>query len=119
MVAVGGNFMRKTPQEAYDLIENMTQHHCQWDAEVSLCFGRSPERAVLSQFKSVSENYFRFERTRRLRRNSYNDDKICQEDAHFKKETKNNIDDFALKMIKTQVNERLLIRWIGQELLLD
>ncbi|GKA65246.1 hypothetical protein Tco_0764953 [Tanacetum coccineum] len=27
MVAVGGNFMRKTPQEAYDLIENMTRHH--------------------------------------------------------------------------------------------
>nr|GFB47233.1 hypothetical protein [Tanacetum cinerariifolium] len=34
MVAVDGNFMRKTPQEAYDLIENMTQHHFQWDAEV-------------------------------------------------------------------------------------
>ncbi|GJU17177.1 reverse transcriptase domain-containing protein [Tanacetum coccineum] len=34
MVAVGGNFMRKTPQEAYDLIENMTQHHFQWDTEV-------------------------------------------------------------------------------------
>ncbi|GJW44406.1 reverse transcriptase domain-containing protein [Tanacetum coccineum] len=27
MVAAGDNFMRKTPQEAYDLIENMTQHH--------------------------------------------------------------------------------------------
>ncbi|GJZ85956.1 reverse transcriptase domain-containing protein [Tanacetum coccineum] len=34
MVAAGGNIMRKTPQEAYDLIENMTQHHFQWDAEV-------------------------------------------------------------------------------------
>ncbi|GKB48113.1 reverse transcriptase domain-containing protein [Tanacetum coccineum] len=34
MVASGGNFMRKTPQEAYDLIENMTQHHFQWDAEL-------------------------------------------------------------------------------------
>ncbi|GJU60760.1 hypothetical protein Tco_1238526 [Tanacetum coccineum] len=34
MVAVGSNIMRKTPQEAYDLIENMTQHHFQWDAEV-------------------------------------------------------------------------------------
>ncbi|GJX00271.1 reverse transcriptase domain-containing protein, partial [Tanacetum coccineum] len=34
MVAAGCNFMRKTPQEAYDLIENMTQHHFQWDAEV-------------------------------------------------------------------------------------
>ncbi|GKA25854.1 reverse transcriptase domain-containing protein [Tanacetum coccineum] len=34
MVAAGGNIMRKTPQEAYDLIENMTQHHFQWDADV-------------------------------------------------------------------------------------
>ncbi|GKB59637.1 putative RNA-directed DNA polymerase [Tanacetum coccineum] len=34
MVAAGGNITRKTPQEAYDLIENMTQHHFQWDAEV-------------------------------------------------------------------------------------
>ncbi|GJX63356.1 hypothetical protein Tco_0296256 [Tanacetum coccineum] len=34
MVVAGGNIMRKTPQEAYDLIENMTQHHYQWDSEV-------------------------------------------------------------------------------------
>nr|GEX06631.1 hypothetical protein [Tanacetum cinerariifolium] len=34
MVAAGGNIMWKTPQEAYDLIENMTQHHFQWDGEV-------------------------------------------------------------------------------------
>ncbi|GKB70951.1 hypothetical protein Tco_0932363 [Tanacetum coccineum] len=34
MVAGGGNIMRKTPQEAYDLIENMTHHHFQWDAKV-------------------------------------------------------------------------------------
>ncbi|GJW64524.1 hypothetical protein Tco_0116408, partial [Tanacetum coccineum] len=33
MVAAGGNIMRKTPQEAYDLIENITQHHYQWDSE--------------------------------------------------------------------------------------
>nr|GEV35666.1 retrovirus-related Pol polyprotein from transposon TNT 1-94 [Tanacetum cinerariifolium] len=34
MVAAGGNIMRNTPQEAYDLIENMTQHHYQLDSEV-------------------------------------------------------------------------------------
>ncbi|GKB22490.1 hypothetical protein Tco_0861891 [Tanacetum coccineum] len=34
MVAAGENIMRKTPQEAYDLIENMTQHHYKWDSEV-------------------------------------------------------------------------------------
>ncbi|GJV16331.1 hypothetical protein Tco_1361654 [Tanacetum coccineum] len=34
MVVVGGNIMRKTPQEAYNLIENMAHHHFQKDAEV-------------------------------------------------------------------------------------
>nr|GEX60036.1 hypothetical protein [Tanacetum cinerariifolium] len=34
MVAAGGNIRRKTPQEAYDLIKNMTQHHFQSDAKV-------------------------------------------------------------------------------------
>nr|GEV09203.1 zinc knuckle CX2CX4HX4C [Tanacetum cinerariifolium] len=29
MVAAGRNIMRKTPQEAHDIIENMTQHHFQ------------------------------------------------------------------------------------------
>nr|GEV78993.1 hypothetical protein [Tanacetum cinerariifolium] len=30
MAAARGNIMRKTPQEVYDLIENMTQHNFQW-----------------------------------------------------------------------------------------
>ncbi|GKB30698.1 hypothetical protein Tco_0870099 [Tanacetum coccineum] len=34
MIVADGNIMHKTPQEAYDLIENMTQHQFQWDAEV-------------------------------------------------------------------------------------
>nr|GFD01883.1 hypothetical protein [Tanacetum cinerariifolium] len=34
MMAAGGNIMRKTPQEAYDLIGNMALHHFQWDADV-------------------------------------------------------------------------------------
>nr|GEY28626.1 hypothetical protein [Tanacetum cinerariifolium]GEY31883.1 hypothetical protein [Tanacetum cinerariifolium] len=34
MVAAGENIMRKTPQQAYDLIDNMTQHHYQWDSKV-------------------------------------------------------------------------------------
>ncbi|GJR32785.1 retrovirus-related pol polyprotein from transposon TNT 1-94 [Tanacetum coccineum] len=34
MMAAGDNIMRKTPQEAYDLIKNMTQHHYQWDSKV-------------------------------------------------------------------------------------
>ncbi|GJV82914.1 hypothetical protein Tco_1522812 [Tanacetum coccineum] len=34
MTAAGGNIMRKTPQEAYDLIKNMTLPHFKWDAKV-------------------------------------------------------------------------------------
>ncbi|GKB11723.1 hypothetical protein Tco_0845646 [Tanacetum coccineum] len=34
MMAASGNIMQKTPQEAYDLIENMTQHHFQRDAKM-------------------------------------------------------------------------------------
>ncbi|GJS00561.1 hypothetical protein Tco_0317069 [Tanacetum coccineum] len=33
-MAAGGNIMRKNPQKAYDLIENMTLHHFQWDVKV-------------------------------------------------------------------------------------
>nr|GEV07838.1 reverse transcriptase domain-containing protein [Tanacetum cinerariifolium] len=29
--AVGGTFMQKTPEECYELIENMTAHHNHWD----------------------------------------------------------------------------------------
>lgn len=31
-VAVGGTFMKRTPEECYDLIENMTAHHNFWDS---------------------------------------------------------------------------------------
>nr|GEU67507.1 hypothetical protein [Tanacetum cinerariifolium] len=30
--AVGGTFMKRRPEECYDLIENMTAHHNEWDA---------------------------------------------------------------------------------------
>ncbi|GKA73211.1 hypothetical protein Tco_0779427 [Tanacetum coccineum] len=43
-MAAGGNIMRKTPQGAYDLIENMTRHHFQWDAEVY--YGTTPDMSV-------------------------------------------------------------------------
>ncbi|GJW31730.1 reverse transcriptase domain-containing protein [Tanacetum coccineum] len=29
--AAGGTFMKRTPEECYDLIENMTAHHNDWD----------------------------------------------------------------------------------------
>nr|GFD18385.1 reverse transcriptase domain-containing protein [Tanacetum cinerariifolium] len=30
-VAAGGTFMKRHPKESYDLIENMTAHHNDWD----------------------------------------------------------------------------------------
>nr|GEW83261.1 reverse transcriptase domain-containing protein [Tanacetum cinerariifolium] len=32
--AVGGTFMKRCPKESYDLIENMTAHHNDWDTSV-------------------------------------------------------------------------------------
>nr|GEX48378.1 reverse transcriptase domain-containing protein [Tanacetum cinerariifolium] len=32
--AAGGTFMKRCPKECYDLIENMTAHHNDWDASV-------------------------------------------------------------------------------------
>nr|GEX83447.1 hypothetical protein [Tanacetum cinerariifolium] len=33
-VATGGTFMKRRPEECYDLIENMTAHHNDWDTSV-------------------------------------------------------------------------------------
>nr|GFB33344.1 hypothetical protein [Tanacetum cinerariifolium] len=33
-VAAGGTFMKRRPEECYDLIENMTAHHNDWDNSV-------------------------------------------------------------------------------------
>ncbi|GJV98851.1 hypothetical protein Tco_1554103, partial [Tanacetum coccineum] len=33
--AAGGTFMQKTPEECYDLIENMTAHHNHWDTSAT------------------------------------------------------------------------------------
>ncbi|GJY16070.1 hypothetical protein Tco_0386492, partial [Tanacetum coccineum] len=33
--AAGGTFMQKTPEECYELIENMTAHHNHWDTSAT------------------------------------------------------------------------------------
>nr|GFD29184.1 reverse transcriptase domain-containing protein [Tanacetum cinerariifolium] len=33
-VAAGGTFMKRRPEECYDLIENMTAHHNDWDTSL-------------------------------------------------------------------------------------
>ncbi|GJU81736.1 hypothetical protein Tco_1284101, partial [Tanacetum coccineum] len=33
--AAGGTFMQKTPEECYELIENITAHHNHWDTSAT------------------------------------------------------------------------------------
>ncbi|GKE24296.1 reverse transcriptase domain-containing protein [Tanacetum coccineum] len=53
--AVGGTFMKRRPEECYDLIENMTAHHNDWDTSAQRgessrsITSSSPEIAALTQ----------------------------------------------------------------------
>nr|GFB68894.1 hypothetical protein [Tanacetum cinerariifolium] len=63
--AAGGTFMKKRPKECYDLIENMTAHHNQWDPSAtrdetsrtisSTTTTESPE--VVRQLKMMNKNF--------------------------------------------------------------
>nr|GEW83260.1 reverse transcriptase domain-containing protein [Tanacetum cinerariifolium] len=44
-VAVGGTFIKRRPEECYDLIENMTSHHNDWDT--------FPQRTTVDQTQNV------------------------------------------------------------------
>ncbi|GKC98959.1 hypothetical protein Tco_1169234 [Tanacetum coccineum] len=44
--AAGGTFMKRRPEECYDLIENMIAHHNDWDT--------SAQRNESSEFLSLS-----------------------------------------------------------------
>ncbi|GJW92058.1 reverse transcriptase domain-containing protein [Tanacetum coccineum] len=53
--AIGGTFMQKTPEECYELIENMTAHHNHWDTSAKRgeltrsTTSSSPEIATLNK----------------------------------------------------------------------
>ncbi|GKE26508.1 reverse transcriptase domain-containing protein [Tanacetum coccineum] len=63
--AAGGTFMQKTPEECYDLIENMTAHHNHWDTSAtrdetsktisSTTTTESPE--VVRQLEMTNKNF--------------------------------------------------------------
>ncbi|GJU93881.1 reverse transcriptase domain-containing protein [Tanacetum coccineum] len=63
--AAGGNFMQKTPEECYELIENMTAHHNHWDTSTtrdktsrnisSTTTTESPE--VVRQLEMMNKNF--------------------------------------------------------------
>nr|GEZ36446.1 reverse transcriptase domain-containing protein [Tanacetum cinerariifolium] len=63
--AAGGTFMHKTPEECYELIENMTAHHNHWDTSAirdetsrnisSTSTTKSPE--VVRQLEMMNNNF--------------------------------------------------------------
>nr|GEU66619.1 reverse transcriptase domain-containing protein [Tanacetum cinerariifolium] len=47
--AVGGTFMKRRPEECYDLIENMTAHHNDWDTFAQRRFNQNQNRSNPNQ----------------------------------------------------------------------
>ncbi|GKD07936.1 reverse transcriptase domain-containing protein [Tanacetum coccineum] len=64
--AAGGTFMKRRPEECYDLIENMTAHHNEWDTSAQRgessrsITSSSPEIAALTQqITEMNKNFLR------------------------------------------------------------
>nr|GFA79766.1 reverse transcriptase domain-containing protein [Tanacetum cinerariifolium] len=58
--AAGGTFMKRCPKECYDLIENMTAHHNDWDtsaqrSESSSCITSSSNQEIVAQKAEMAE----------------------------------------------------------------
>nr|GEZ39324.1 reverse transcriptase domain-containing protein [Tanacetum cinerariifolium] len=62
--AAGGTFMKRRPEECYDLIENMTAHHNDWDTSVqrsetssSITSSSDPESVALkAEMAEINKN---------------------------------------------------------------
>ncbi|GKE52304.1 hypothetical protein Tco_1487460, partial [Tanacetum coccineum] len=72
-VAAGGTFMKGRPEECYDLIENMTAHHNDWDTSAqrgessSSITSSSPEIAALTQqIVEINKNFLRMYQSNQL-----------------------------------------------------
>ncbi|GKD00442.1 reverse transcriptase domain-containing protein [Tanacetum coccineum] len=68
--AAGGTFMKRRPEECYDLIKNMTAHHNDWDTSAQrgessrLTTSSSPEIAALTQqMAEMNKNFLRMSQT--------------------------------------------------------
>nr|GEX32348.1 reverse transcriptase domain-containing protein [Tanacetum cinerariifolium] len=65
--AAGGTFMKRCPEECYDLIENMTAHHNDWDTSVqrsesssSITYSSDTEIAALkAEMVEINKNHMR------------------------------------------------------------
>nr|GEX79909.1 reverse transcriptase domain-containing protein [Tanacetum cinerariifolium] len=65
--AAGGTFMKRRPEECYDLIENMTAHHNDWDTSAQwsesssfITFSSNPEIVALkAEMAKINKNLMR------------------------------------------------------------
>ncbi|GKE95724.1 reverse transcriptase domain-containing protein [Tanacetum coccineum] len=64
--AAGGTFMKRRPEECYDLIENMTAHHNDWDTTVprgescsSLTSSNAEIAALKNEMSEMNKNFLR------------------------------------------------------------
>nr|GFC39189.1 reverse transcriptase domain-containing protein [Tanacetum cinerariifolium] len=60
--AAGGIFMQKTPEDCYDLIENMTAHHNHWDIlatrdEIISSTTTTESPKVVRQLEMINKNF--------------------------------------------------------------
>nr|GEW37626.1 reverse transcriptase domain-containing protein [Tanacetum cinerariifolium] len=72
-VAVGGTFMKRRPEECYDLIENMTAHHNDWDTTVpmgescsSLISSNAEIAALKNEMSKMNKNFLRVFKNQQL-----------------------------------------------------
>ncbi|GKE46751.1 hypothetical protein Tco_1478009 [Tanacetum coccineum] len=64
--AAGGTFMKRRPKECYDLIENMTTHHNDWDTSAqrgessrSITSSSPKIAALIQQIAKMNKNFLR------------------------------------------------------------
>ncbi|GJX26437.1 reverse transcriptase domain-containing protein [Tanacetum coccineum] len=64
--AAGGTFMKRRPEECYDLIENMTAHHNDWDTTVqrgescsSLTSSNAEIAALKNEMSEINKNFLK------------------------------------------------------------
>ncbi|GKD33874.1 reverse transcriptase domain-containing protein, partial [Tanacetum coccineum] len=64
--AAGGTFMKRRPEECYDLIENMTAHHNDWDTTVqrgescnSLSSSNADIAALKNEMSKINKNFLK------------------------------------------------------------
>ncbi|GJV64094.1 hypothetical protein Tco_1474922 [Tanacetum coccineum] len=61
-VAAGGTFMKRRPEECYDLIENMTVHHNDWDTSAHRGESSSSTTSSSSEIASLAHQMVKMQK---------------------------------------------------------